>query len=571
LPAERDALRRERYDLLLLLVESTVRQEGAAPAAEVLSLLDQASLSGTPSRGYFRLRAIVRRRLNDGAGAVQDQRRADDSQTPTTSLDHFLLGEEHRRASRRRPEPEAKRKAGQPDVTEMVLAIGEYREALSKDPDHYWAHLQLGRCYLSLGRNAEASEALGACIALHKDVPWAYSLRGLALAQQRRFDEAERDLKEAIRLSPNPGPARLTRGVVYRMQDKNDLALEDFNAVLNPERGPRLVEAAFHRGEIYLQRGLREEALADFDLVAAQAPHYRPVFRNRARLRIALAGESNWAKARCLEFAAMQDLDAYLAGRYPVEVGPWELSARRARELSDMHAELPRDQRNTPAGLTLWRVAVEELYQAKAQGGATAAVYEDLGALWERRLGDLPENAPPDAFTEAMRKALEAYDKGLELNPESVTLHIKRGWLRLSVDPTGSLADFCKATRLAPDNAEAHTGLGYALALRGKPVEAQREADLALLHGGREHTTLHNVACIYAKLSAAEADPHLADAHQETAVALLRRAIALWRERGGLNEIELIRQDEADAFKPLVNRPDYKALLRERRWWHTAR
>jgi tetratricopeptide (TPR) repeat protein len=558
LPAERDALRKDRYDLLLLLVESKLRQPGAAQAADAVALLDEAVRSGVPSRSYFRLRAAVRRRLNDGAGAVEDQRRADAPNTPTTSLDHFLLGEEHRRASRRPAETDAKRKAGQPDAEQMALAIREYREALAQDPDHYWAHLQLGRCYMSLGRYAESVEALGACVALRRDVPWAYSLRGLALAQQQGWIEAERDLNEAIRLSSESGPARLTRGVVYRQQGKDGLALADFNAVLRPGQGTRLVEAAYHRGQMSLQRGKREEALADFDLVAGQAPHYRPVFRDRARLCIALAQQSSWPAAKCLELRALQDLDAYLTGRYPVETGPWELPARRGRELMDMHAELPLDKRFEPAGLALAGLAITELLQAVAQGGRTAAVFEDLGAIWER-VGDLPN-------------ALKAYDAGLAADSEAVTLHVKRGWARLQLNPpdmAGSLADFRAATRLGPENGEAHAGLGYVLALRQSPVEAQREADLALLHGGDEYLTLHNVACIYARLS--EADEGQADAHQQAAVAMLRRAIKLWRQHGGLSEIDQIREEEKDAFKVLSKRPDFRALLGEHRWWHPSK
>ena len=71
----------------------------------------------------------------------------------------------------------------------------------------------MSRCYLGLGRRPEAIEVLSACVALRPDSPWAYSARGLALALQRRFDEALRDLNRAIALDSRP--ARLNRGVVY--------------------------------------------------------------------------------------------------------------------------------------------------------------------------------------------------------------------------------------------------------------------------------------------------------------------------------------------------------------------
>ena len=64
--------------------------------------------------------------------------------------------------------------SGQPDRKGLLQAIDHYRAALRDDPDHYWSHFQLGRCYLSLGRNAEAVAELGTCVALQKEVPWGY-------------------------------------------------------------------------------------------------------------------------------------------------------------------------------------------------------------------------------------------------------------------------------------------------------------------------------------------------------------------------------------------------------------
>ncbi len=173
------------------------------------------------------------------------------------------------------------------------------------DPDHYWLHFQLGRSYLSLGRLGEAVEALGACVALRPEAPYAYSVRGLALAQQNHFDEAERDLDRAVQLSPDSRPSRLNRGVVYWNQKKYDAALADFEAVLQPPKELRLIEAAYYRGQLYLQLGQVPKALDDFDQVVAQRPEFAPVYPLRARIHIAKGEKA----------AALADLDAYLAGR----------------------------------------------------------------------------------------------------------------------------------------------------------------------------------------------------------------------------------------------------------------
>jgi len=69
------------------------------------------------------------------------------------------------------------------------------------------------------------------------------------------------------------------------------------------------------------------------------------------------------------------------------------------------------------------------------------------------------------------------------------------------------------------------------------------------------------VACIYAALSRASDDQ--APAHQEAAIALLRRAIALWKraeadEKPGPSEIDLIKGEPA--FQPLRDRADFQQL-----------
>ena len=108
------------------------------------------------------------------------------------------------------------------------------------------------------------------------------------------------------------------------------------------------------------------------------------------------------------------------------------------------------------------------------------------------------------------------------------------------------------------ENTEAHTGVGYIRAVQKLPPEAQRAADLALLHGADDYLILHNVACIHAALS--QTGERQAAAHQDVAMALLRRAVKLWKQAGsGPNEIEQIKGD--DTFKPLRERRDYRDLI----------
>jgi len=217
--------------------------------------------------------------------------------------------------------------------------------------------------------------------------------------------------------------------------------------------------------------------------------------------------------------------------------------------LRDRYQQLPLDKRRQPSGLALLSLSAAELGKAVTLGGRAHDLFDDLGAMLEH--------------AGRHDQAILAYSKGLELAPKDAKILIKRGWAFELLNQHGkALADFAAAVRVDPENPEAHTGLGCVRALLKQPAEAQREAGLALLHGAENYLILHNVACIYAALS--QASDFQAAAHQEAAIALLRRAVALWKRaeadaKPGPSEIQLIKSEPA--FKPLRGRADFQRLI----------
>jgi serine/threonine protein kinase/Flp pilus assembly protein TadD len=543
LPEEKESVKNEMYEVLLVLAQTisqraTTPESAPAAAKETLALLEEAGQLSAPSRSYYRLRAQTSRRVGDEKGAVEDQQKADDPQTPFTALDHFFLGEQFRTESTR---PETKgeptRKAWQSDPKILAKAIEEYRKALAIDPDHYWSQFQLGRCYLNLGRIGEAVEALGACVALRPKSPYGYNVRGLALAQEKRFLDAERDLDQALKLDPDSRAAQLTRGMVRLTQAKNDLALADFEAVLQPPADKQLLEAAYYRGQLYLRRGEVDKALKDFDRVVAEKPGLRPIYKDRALIHIAKGDTA----------LALKDLDQYLGNGPAANADGWEAHAIRGHLLRFMYPELKQDLRQKPVGKTMIDLTVAQLSKAVALGGESADLFDDLAAMME--------------LTGRPVEALAAYGKGIALAPNDVRFLIKRGWLHEALnDHDKAQADFAEAVGIAPDYAEAHTGLGYVRAMRKLPSEAQREADLALLNGADRYLILHNVACIYATL--AQAGDRQSAAHKDAAMAVLRRAVQLWKQGGTeTNEIDNILGDPA--LQILKDHPDFPKLVRK--------
>ena len=478
------------------------------------------------------------------------------AEAPETAQDHFLRAEQYRKDSEGKEEKESERKVGQADPKMMENAIYEYRKALDIDPKDYWANFQLGRAYMALRKYVEAGEVLGACITQRPNAPWGYSVRGLALAQlENRQADALSDLDKAVKLSHDDfRPALLNRGVVLWNLHRNDEALADFAAALQLPKEKQLLEAAFYRGQLYAQQGKIKQALEDFNLVAAEGPALKDVYLYRARIYIAQGQNLRFnaplgfgsGLARIENARGLDDLTTFLAQTN----GPtfkrddWQAYGKRGHLLRYLYLELPQDQREKPSGRELVTLAVAELNKAVALGGSDTRLYDDLGTML--------------FHAGQVNEALDAFGKALALNSKDAVVLVERGWIYNALQQRDKAqADFAAACVADPENPEAHYGLGYIRAVQKVPLEAQREANMALVYGGEKYLVLHNVACIYATL-AQPGDPQ-AKAHTEAVLVLLRRAIHLWRRAGtGLNELELIKNEEA--FKHLKNLPEFTKL-----------
>jgi tetratricopeptide (TPR) repeat protein len=192
-------------------------------------------------------------------------------------------------------------------------------------------------------------------------------------------------------------------------------------------------------------------------------------------------------------------------------------------------------------------LARTDLQQARNLGARSETLCYDLGLIL-RQLGQT-------------REAVRVYSEGLEAAPGNLPLRVERGWAYKDLKQLDKAqADFAEAIRLDPRHAEAHAGLGNLRACQNAAAEANKEAELALLHGAGDYLILHNVACIHAILS--QADNGRTTEHQDQAVAVLQRAVELWKRGGkGPNEIQQI-QGDTDFPKSLLARPEIVELLK---------
>lgn len=83
------------------------------------------------------------------------------------------------------------------------LVIDKATEAINVDRTCAWPYAQRGTAYREVGRYEEAMKDFDRAIALQPDFEPAYTDRGLLLLLMNRLDEAEIDLRTALRLDPN--------------------------------------------------------------------------------------------------------------------------------------------------------------------------------------------------------------------------------------------------------------------------------------------------------------------------------------------------------------------------------
>src|SRR5262249_55729789 len=145
------------------------------------------------------------------------------------------------------------------------------------------------------------------------------------------------------------------------------------------------------------------------------------------------------------------------------------------------------------------------------------------------------------------QRAIDAYTASLKFEPKNLRVLGKRGWAWDNLkEPNwdAALKDFTEALCLDPTDAESHAGLGYFSACKKDPTAALGHANLAQLYGGRGYMILHNVACVYAKLSEVDRDRRVM--YEDLALDQLSRAVDLWQEkRPEPSEIDLMRGEGA--------------------------
>jgi tetratricopeptide (TPR) repeat protein len=197
-------------------------------------------------------------------------------------------------------------------LKQPAAALPYFERHLGMVDDDQQTLVQIGKCYIDLGRLAEAEAVLQRALALADDAVGEYNLGyvleqtgrsseaetryrraialnpglasahtnlGTALAGRGRVDEGAAHLAEAARLAPGSAAARNNLGAVFLQQRQVERAAREFRLAL--DLNPDYADAHANLGSALAQRGAYREALREFDEALRIDPHHAGAGANR--------------------------------------------------------------------------------------------------------------------------------------------------------------------------------------------------------------------------------------------------------------------------------------------------
>ncbi|MGH7657413.1 MAG: tetratricopeptide repeat protein [Gemmatimonadales bacterium] len=134
-----------------------------------------------------------------------------------------------------------------------VEAVQLYRELLTADPAHAEAHNNLALVLERAGEPAMALDELGAALKQQPDRVELLVNRGAIYAGMKRYEEAEADLRRAIRLLPSHADAHFNLGMVHWRRGLPEEAADAFRRAVDHD--PESAPAWYYLGEALNQTG----------------------------------------------------------------------------------------------------------------------------------------------------------------------------------------------------------------------------------------------------------------------------------------------------------------------------
>jgi serine/threonine protein kinase/lipoprotein NlpI len=557
--ADRSRLHQDCYELLLVLAEAVAQPRPGRPpepahAAAALRVLDHAARLIPETQAYHLRRA----RCYDLAGnkrAAEAAQRAADRLRPGLALDHYLVGEERYKQG------------------DVEAASRAFQQALTLDPDAFWARYLLAVCYVRLNRAAEAREALTACCKDRPEFVWPYLMlgfvngqlgelsaaedaftqaekragadqdarcalyanRGLLRISEERVAEGLDDLRHAVAIRPRQYQVHLSLALIHEGRKEWATARLEFDRAIDSE--PGIVSLYRARARFYVRRHDYQAALRDFaTAIAKDTPNGAPAdlardhaWRGRILHRLQQYEQAVAAYDRALRFWP-EYTDAYLwRGEAQLVLKRYQAAA------ASLDAYVARHRQPVAAAFRARALARTELgrYAAAVQDYSRALELEPVTAAAHVARGLADAGGPCTLFASA------DFAAALEVQRARAALHAARGWVYLAYQaPLLALPDFEAAVRMNPHGGDAYNGRGLARVKLGRHQPGAADADEALRQGPVTPGLCYDAARVFAQAVAAvpvNLDGTYRDRlaqerrgrYRERAFSLLRRALRL--------------------------------------------
>ena len=162
---------------------------------------------------------------------------------------------------------------------DCLAAIQLWTRAIQIKSDYYEAYVLRGAALRNLGRYEEAVADCTQAIEINPDGYHAYSNRGAFLNELGRNEEAISDYTKAIEISPDDYQVYYNRGNALRNLGRYEDAIADFTQALQIK--PNYYQVYSNRGITQYELGRYEEAITDFTQVIDIKPDYYQAYSNR--------------------------------------------------------------------------------------------------------------------------------------------------------------------------------------------------------------------------------------------------------------------------------------------------